>query len=87
MLIVFPPGCKNEKPQGVGINYQATKYEVGDKFQNGKTIWELVEWKFIYEDTLRGINIYRWKIRIDYVDIVAEAWTDDLWLDRLEQIY
>jgi hypothetical protein len=71
----------------LGANYKPTKYEIGDKFYGDFGIWELVEFVPVYKalpeiPELSDIWIHRWRIKIHSKHVIAEAWTDDHWLDQ-----
>ncbi len=74
------------KGDSLGIDLKQTKYKKGDVFLTPDAMkWKLIKWTEIGKDVF-GRGIFRWKIQIRIWGGVAEAWTDDMWLDKLKQV-
>ena len=76
----------------LGTNYKPTKYKAGDKFHGDFGIWELIEFVPVSKDYIdypeeldTSLLLHRWRIKIHSKHAVADAWTDDHWLDKLKR--
>lgn len=80
----------------LGIDNMPTKYKIGDRFRepvNSHNIsmcpnlfggnWVLIDFVPVYTNAI-GITMHRWKIKMHACGIIADVWSDDYWLDKLE---
>lgn len=64
----------------VGSDFKPTKYKAGFKYttQRGEKM-TLIE--YIKDGQLFGVDLYRWRVKIEWLGVSVVAWTDDCWID------